>query len=154
MSLPHRLTQDDTYKGYFIPKDTVIIQNSYFILRNPDFFDSPDEFVPERYMDHPAGLKKDAVPGSYNRSVSFAFGAGRRACPGDSFAAQSMTILMAKLLWSCNLEADGPVDVSPAGFFGETLIDPLPWKMKIVPRTPYRKAAALADRKALEPAFA
>lgn len=152
--MPHRLIKDDSFDGYFIPKDTVIIQNTYFILRDPEFFDAPDEYIPERYLDNPSGLKKDVAVGSYNRSTSFVFGAGRRACPGDSFSSQSMTILMAKLLWSCNLEADGPVDVSPSGFFGETLIDPLPWKMRIVPKSPERANAAVADRQSLEPVLA
>lgn len=154
MSLPHRLIRDDTYNGYVLPKDTVLIQNTYLILRDPAFFDAPDDFVPERYMAHPAGLKPDVVPGPYNRSISFVFGAGRRACPGDAFSAQSMTILMAKLLWACDLVPTQPVDVSPAGFFGETLIDPLPWKMRMVPRSAERKAAAVADREALEPLLA
>jgi cytochrome P450 len=154
VSLPHRLTKDDTFEGYFLPKDTVIIQNTYFILRNPEFFDSPDEYIPERYLDNPSGLKNDVESGAYNRSTSFVFGAGSRVCPGDSFSSQSMMILMAKLLWSCNLEADGSVDVSPEGFFGETLIDPLPWKMRIVPKSPERANAATADCHSLEPFLA
>jgi cytochrome P450 len=28
MGVPHAVIQDDTYKGYFIPKDTMVIDNS------------------------------------------------------------------------------------------------------------------------------
>ncbi|KAI0406423.1 cytochrome P450 [Xylaria palmicola] len=157
VSLPHRLIKDDVFEGYRIPKDTVIIQNTYRILRDRDYFDAPDDYVPERYLDNPTGLKAGAATsagsGAYSRATSFVFGAGRRACPGDLFSWQSMMMLMAKLLWASDLRAAAgdKIDVSLEGYFGETLIDPLPWKMTIVPKSCERRKAAEADCQALLP---
>jgi cytochrome P450 len=148
------------FEGYRIPKDTVIIQNTYRILHDPAFFDRPDDYVPERFLDNPAGLRPEvaaagkSAAAAYSRATSFVFGAGRRACPGDSFSWQSMMVLMAKLLWACDLRAvggAGAVDVSPEGYFGETLIDPLPWQFAVVPRSAERRRAAEADAEELAP---
>jgi hypothetical protein len=65
-----------------------------------------------------------------------------------------MMVLMAKLLWACDLRAvggAGAVDVSPEGYFGETLIDPLPWQFAVVPRSAERRRAAEADAEELAP---
>jgi len=162
VSLPHRLTQDDVFEGYRLPKNTMVVQNSYGILHDAEFFDSPDDYMPERYLGNPTGLRASAAgdprAAAYSRGTAFVFGAGRRACPGDSFSWQSMMMLMAKLLWTCDLRADDAsgggaagVDISPEGFFGETVLDPLPWKFTLVPRSDARRRAAELDCENLAP---
>ncbi|TFK58798.1 cytochrome P450, partial [Pluteus cervinus] len=47
LGLPHRLTQDDWYNGYFLPKGTIVVSNIYGINRDPDMFPNPDKFDPE-----------------------------------------------------------------------------------------------------------
>lgn len=34
LGLPHRLRQDDTHAGYFLPKDTIVLANIWYVLNN------------------------------------------------------------------------------------------------------------------------
>ena len=68
---PHTATEDDYYDGYFIPKGTILLGNAWAILHDPEIFDEPMEYNPERYI-------KD---GEFNEDLlqpDFAFGFGRR----------------------------------------------------------------------------
>jgi hypothetical protein len=67
--VPHRLTRDDTYQGYFISKDTVISETRTSSSGEKDVYD----FILDRYMDHHSGLKKAVVPGPDNHSIGFVF---------------------------------------------------------------------------------
>lgn len=50
IGLPHRVSEDDLYDGYFIPKGTMIIANVWAIMHDPEKFDNPMQFDPERYL--------------------------------------------------------------------------------------------------------
>ena len=49
-SVPHFAMKDTTFAGYDIPKDTVIIFHLYSALMDPDAWDHPEEFKPERFL--------------------------------------------------------------------------------------------------------
>ncbi|QRW24870.1 cytochrome P450 family protein [Rhizoctonia solani] len=57
LALPHACIQDDTYKGYHIPKGAIVIGNSWYsrilpaISNNPDVYIDPDRFNPDRFLD-------------------------------------------------------------------------------------------------------
>ena len=42
--------EDTTFAGYDIPKDTVIIFHLYSALMDPNAWDHPEEFKPERFL--------------------------------------------------------------------------------------------------------
>ena len=89
--IPHRVTKDDIYEGYFIPAGSIVVGNAWSallvcmhhrlvtlnpnslraILRDPVTFPEPSRFKPERWLAPDAPALPDA-----------AFGFGRRACPG------------------------------------------------------------------------
>ena len=48
--IPNRVTQDDTYRGYFIPAGATVIQNIWVILRDPVIYPNPDAFNPDRFL--------------------------------------------------------------------------------------------------------
>jgi cytochrome P450 len=65
--LPHRLTEDNTYQGYLLPKGTILLSNIWYveflrsrsrhpqgfyraILHDAEHFEKPMEFIPERYL--------------------------------------------------------------------------------------------------------
>jgi len=33
--VPHQLTEDDTYQGYFMPKDATVMFNVWFVIYSP-----------------------------------------------------------------------------------------------------------------------
>ncbi|RXW22173.1 hypothetical protein EST38_g3678 [Candolleomyces aberdarensis] len=92
LGLPHSNIEDDEYDGYFIPKGTVILSNNWAMMHDPEVFDRPFEFIPERY------LKEGKVDGSVPDVETVTFGHGRRVCPGRDFSKDAMILLVASLL--------------------------------------------------------
>ncbi|KAF5336245.1 hypothetical protein D9758_014353 [Tetrapyrgos nigripes] len=99
--LPHILSEDDYYEGYFIPKGTIYISNIWSINHDPDVWGADaDDFRPERHLDEHGNLKE---PGSEAHG-HFAFGFGHRICAGRHVTNNSLFINMATLLWTMRLE--------------------------------------------------
>ncbi|RDX50378.1 cytochrome P450 [Lentinus brumalis] len=91
-SIPHRSTEDMEYDGYFIPAGTILIPNTWACLHDPETYPDPECFMPERFL-RDGKLDPDVCdPGR------FAFGYGRRVCPGRYFADATLFINIAMLL--------------------------------------------------------
>ncbi|KAH8105239.1 cytochrome P450 [Cristinia sonorae] len=90
---PHALSEDDVYKGYHIPKGSLIIANSWAMLHDPVDYPEPDTFNPERFM-----TKDGEIDTSVRDPTTIAFGFGRRACAGKEFSLSSLKIFMASML--------------------------------------------------------
>ncbi|KAH8799623.1 cytochrome P450, partial [Flagelloscypha sp. PMI_526] len=71
-ALPHCSNAEDTYKGYFIPRNTIIIPNVWGFTRDSKIYPDPESFQPTRFL----GPSPQLDPGE------FVFGFGRRVCPG------------------------------------------------------------------------
>lgn len=48
---PHGLTEDLEFEGYKFEKGTIFSWNSWNICMNPEEYEDPQKFKPERYMD-------------------------------------------------------------------------------------------------------
>ncbi|KAH9962377.1 cytochrome P450 [Russula dissimulans] len=70
-AFPHRTTTADTYRGYYIPKGSIVVPNLWQMLHDPQVYSHPDVFSPERF------LEKDGKPAERNPRVCV-FGFGRR----------------------------------------------------------------------------
>ncbi|KAF9002125.1 cytochrome P450 [Cyathus striatus] len=88
--VPHCSIDDDVYNGVFIPKGTVIIANSYAILRDESIYADPDSFNPSRYLPKPEGNAEPYPIGH--------FGFGRRLCPGQYIADASIWTAISSML--------------------------------------------------------
>ncbi|KAK4276055.1 hypothetical protein QN277_019046 [Acacia crassicarpa] len=78
--------------GYEIPRKTRVIVNAWAIGRHPDYWNEPEKFQPERFIDGLVdykGTNFEFIP----------FGAGRRICPGISFATPILQLVIANLLY-------------------------------------------------------
>ena len=86
------LIQDDTYEGYFLPKDTIVFANTWSIHQDEAEYDRPEDFMPERFLDNRFGTKpsRDSGNDGNQRRVTYDFGAGRRVCPGQRLAENSL----------------------------------------------------------------
>ncbi|KAL1753471.1 cytochrome P450 [Schizophyllum commune] len=97
LALPHRVTKDTQYKGYLIPEGASVFGDLHAVYHDPELFEDPDVFNPDRYLTTPHGTRP-GVDDSDMRST-FIFGYGRRICPGMHLATVSALLATMKLLW-------------------------------------------------------
>lgn len=91
--IPHMLVQDDYYEGYFLPKGTIVFANAWSIHREEELYDQGDSFIPERFLESKFGSREDEKGGNDHRRTTYSFGAGRRVCPGQRLAENSLVRL-------------------------------------------------------------
>ncbi|KAI0050530.1 CyP450 monooxygenase [Auriscalpium vulgare] len=110
-AIPHRLMADDVYNGYFIPKDSIVLGNAWAILHDEKLFPDPFKFDPGRFLDPNADPRIVSA-------VDYAFGFGRRVCPGRWMAHSFTWIIIANTLAAFSIkrvvDANGN-EVPPAG---------------------------------------
>jgi cytochrome P450 len=73
---------------YLVPAGTQILTLPYIIHRDPDYFDAPDVFRPERFFEK----------SSVKRSAYLPFGLGPQACMGAQFATVESLMVITHLL--------------------------------------------------------
>ncbi|KAL3475771.1 cytochrome P450 [Aspergillus californicus] len=111
---PHVTTKDIVYNGKQIPKGARLHLNAWAISHDPKRHEDPDRFWPERYIDDHTSTMQSINSPDVTKRDHFAFGAGRRVCPGYHVAERSLTIAMMRILWAFKIKwAEGvnhPVD--------------------------------------------
>ncbi|KAH9013292.1 cytochrome P450 [Lactarius deliciosus] len=115
MGVPHSPTDDDFYRGYFIPKGAVVIANGWAVLHDPELYPDPEAFNPDRFLNEDGTFRDDPM-------ISLAFGAGRRICPARHLVDVILFVVTASVLSVFNVtrakDKDGneiPVAVPPLG---------------------------------------
>lgn len=91
LGVPHASTEDDVYRGFFIPKGSVLVANAWAVLHNPEVYPDPDEFRPERFLEKDGSFREDPA-------IALAFGAGKRICPGRHFVGATLFIVASSVL--------------------------------------------------------
>lgn len=89
-------TATDEIAGYTIPEGATISINQWTVHRDPDIYDDPMAFRPERWTDE---MEQDLPNLGY-----FPFSAGPRRCVGDRFAMLEARLVLATLLQRYHLE--------------------------------------------------
>ncbi|KAF3769441.1 benzoate 4-monooxygenase cytochrome P450 [Cryphonectria parasitica EP155] len=85
--------------GVFIPEGTVVSVSHYAAYHSERNFKDPDDFVPERWLG-------DERYAGDNKAGWQPFSFGPRSCLGRNLAWAEMRLIMAKILWSFDLELD------------------------------------------------
>ncbi|KAF8582383.1 putative cytochrome P450 phenylacetate 2-hydroxylase [Ramaria rubella] len=87
LGFPRQTVAETTYNGVKIPSGVLVIMNCFACNRDPAAYDSPDEFIPERWMNGHTG-KTDSIEKSVEKLgvPHLTYGAGRRVCPGIEMA--------------------------------------------------------------------
>lgn len=66
--------------NYVIPKGAVLVNSMSAMHKNPDIYDEPHTFNPDRFMNNTQRMIK-AARCEVNERDHFLFGWGRRICP-------------------------------------------------------------------------
>ncbi|XP_047340798.1 flavonoid 3'-monooxygenase CYP75B137-like isoform X2 [Impatiens glandulifera] len=97
LNVPRRPSETCIVGGYSIPKDCKVFLNTSAIQRDPDVWENPLEFRPERFLGGEEGSKWDY---NGNNLHYFPFGSGRRVCAGIPLAEKMVSYILASLLHS------------------------------------------------------
>lgn len=99
--VPRLSTEDIKVNGYDIPAKTTIIVNAWAIGRDPDSWEEPEKFCPERFLNGGSSSEIDFKGFDFELVP---FGAGRRGCPGIHLAMATVELALANLLNEFNWE--------------------------------------------------
>ncbi|KAF5334568.1 hypothetical protein D9758_015782 [Tetrapyrgos nigripes] len=131
---PHRSTNDDVYRGWYVPKGSVILPSVWALAHDPKVYPDPFQFVPERFLT-PSGALNPQV----TDPMTFTFGFGRRICPARFMGWSSMWITIASVLAVFDilpcLDEKGEEIIPTLEYKNGIVVHPVPFKCRIVPRS-------------------
>ncbi|XP_068105617.1 cytochrome P450 2F2-like isoform X5 [Hyperolius riggenbachi] len=127
LDLPHLVTKDVQFRGYFIPKGTDIYPLLCTVHRDPTQFATPYKFNPNHFLDENGQFKKN--------DAWMPFSAGKRICPGEYMARMEFFITLTTILQNFTLSSEKEFtedEVAPklTGF----LNSPIQYELCFIPR--------------------
>ncbi|KAL8566458.1 hypothetical protein ACOMHN_015094 [Nucella lapillus] len=130
LALPHKTRCDTTVGGYDVPKDTMVLVNLWALAHDPQLWEEPHTFNPERFLDEQGQLKptpKGWLP----------FSAGPRMCVGETVAKAELLLLLTSLLQRFVLSLPRGQAFCPVSLVGSMVSHlPTPYKIVVTPRSP------------------
>ncbi|XP_066879672.1 cytochrome P450 2E1 isoform X2 [Kogia breviceps] len=127
-NLSHKATRDTVFRGYVIPKGTVIIPTLDSLLYDSQEFPEPEKFKPEHFLNE---------NGKFKYSDHFKpFSAGKRVCVGEGLARVELFLFLASILQHFNLKSlvdPKDIDLSPIAI-GFAKVPPR-YKLCVIPRS-------------------
>ena len=98
--VPHSATVDTNLAGFTVPKGTMIWPNVFNLTHDAQYWDSPWNFKPERFLDE----NGDVVPPDHmNRKRLLPFEAGRRVCVGQVLAMNRLFLIITSIVQNFDL---------------------------------------------------
>ncbi|KAJ7044580.1 cytochrome P450 [Mycena alexandri] len=134
MGTPHCSSEDYEYNGMFIPKDTVIVLNLFTMHHNEERYPDPYAFNPDRYLGDDLSCAESAKLGDPMKRDHWAFGGGRRICPGLVVAERELFLAISRILWTFNVHALPTEPISLEEYEGMSGRTPMPFKVRFEPR--------------------
>ncbi|KAG4986574.1 hypothetical protein JHK82_034197 [Glycine max] len=96
-------TRNCTIAGYDIPAKTQVFTNVWAIGRDPKYWDGPLEFRPKRFLSND---NESGKMGQGTTLSTFAFGSGRKGCPGASLALKVAHTTLAAMIQCFEMKAE------------------------------------------------
>jgi len=112
--IPHEASRDCVVAGYAVARGTMVLVDVYSMQRDPDVWEEPERFMPERFMDGGevgAGESRWMMP----------FGMGRRRCPGEGLALRTVGIALGVMVQCFEWERVGGKEVDMSEGSGLTM---------------------------------
>ncbi|KAI1121639.1 cytochrome P450 2C3 [Nemania abortiva] len=109
--IPHAITQDDVYNGYFIPAGATIHALEWAMTRDEKMYPDGDAFNPARWLEPAYPTYKEPLTTHPKLNGFSQFGFGRRTCQGLPLVEQDLYLAMGGMAWAFDLRrkrrADG-----------------------------------------------
>jgi cytochrome P450 len=93
---PHYALEDCNVAGYDIRKGSMVLINTWSIGRDPNAWNAPEKFSPERFL----GSNIDMLGSNFSL---LPFGSGRRRCPGYNLGLKIVRTMLANLIHGFDL---------------------------------------------------
>ncbi|XP_063771215.1 cytochrome P450 2K6-like [Pseudophryne corroboree] len=125
-NLQHSTSRDVTFRGYVIPKGTIVLPILSSALKDGAYFEKPEKFYPEHFLDSEGHFKKN--------EAFIPFSLGKRSCAGETLAKMELFVFFTTLLQNFTFQAPpgAVLDLTPAiGFVNA----PLPHEICAIPRS-------------------
>ncbi|GMJ08492.1 cytochrome P450, family 82, subfamily C, polypeptide 4 [Hibiscus trionum] len=131
LSAPREAMEDCTIAGFHVPAGTHLVLNLWKLHRDPNIWQKPLDFLPDRFVKDHANLD---VRGQDFELLPF--GSGRRVCPGITYALQFLHLALARLLHGFELGtvSDKSIDMSESP--GTAVPKATPLEATVTPRLP------------------
>ncbi|XP_046575292.1 cytochrome P450 1A5-like [Haliotis rubra] len=103
--LPHRAIKDAKIGPYDVPKNSNVLINHWAIHHDPDHWEDPATFKPERFLTEEGKVKTTITH-------FLPFSVGRRACLGEYLAKPELHLILAGLLKNFHISPEDGVEPS------------------------------------------
>ncbi|XP_039271391.2 cytochrome P450 2J6-like isoform X1 [Styela clava] len=127
LSMPRKTTTDVNIRGFNIPKNTPVMPNFWAVHNDPEIFEDPEKFRPERFIDsnHNFILSKHVV----------SFSVGPRNCMGEQLARKEVFLFLVAMLQQFRIESDPAHPLPPLekGVYG-VAYSPYDFKVRFIQR--------------------
>lgn len=131
LNLPRVSTVACEVNGYYIPKNTRLSVNIWAIGRDPEVWENPNDFNPERFFTQ----KNAKIDPRGNDFELIPFGAGRRICAGTRMGIVLVEYILGTLVHSFDWKlAKGVDELNMDEAFGLALQKAVPLSAMVSPR--------------------
>lgn len=106
LGVPHLVTQDDNFEGYYIPEGSVVHIVEQALSLDPEVYPEPKKYNPARWLESQYPSFQEPLT-KYPRLNGFhGFGSGARTCPGIEWTQAELLIACGSLVQNFDLLPD------------------------------------------------
>ncbi|KJA17634.1 hypothetical protein HYPSUDRAFT_1102684 [Hypholoma sublateritium FD-334 SS-4] len=134
LGTPHVNSADFVYRGKFIPKDTVLVLNTYTMHHDPQRHPDPHTFNPDRYINDATLSSESANLANPMERDHWMFGVGRRICPGMWVAEREVFLAISRMLWAFKMDEIPGYPIDLKEYDGLSGRSPVPFHIKLTAR--------------------
>ncbi|OWF47049.1 cytochrome P450 2B5-like [Mizuhopecten yessoensis] len=125
LSVGHGARTDIHFRGMMIPRGSIIIPNLNSVMTDPDLFEDPQKFNPDRFL----GKDGRVID---RKKMAIAFSLGRRMCLGQSLAKIELFLFITALIQRFEFLPENPDRLPPLEGVVGLSRTPKPYKFRAV----------------------